>query len=177
MHFVRQLETDAEHSGLPLWQSWAKLFRNAVNVTAMREGRRSEAVVSLQPTSFLQAETWVTLTGSLRGLNLSVSTASGWCQPEVLRAASLAALASGDAARGTELLVEAKTLARRTGMLAWELRAAMALARHWRRDDPPRALDCIADVHGRFTEGHEGSDLIAAHALIRQLQGGAHSTT
>jgi class 3 adenylate cyclase/predicted ATPase len=57
--------------------------------------------------------------------------------------------------------------ARRQGSRAWELRAAMSLARLWqqqgRRSD---AQDALAAVYNTFTEGFSTPDLVAAAAIL-----------
>jgi len=170
--YITQLERAAEHAGLPLWTSWADLYRKVMIHIAVREGRRSESAILLQPASFLQAETWVTLTGSLRGLKLSPERSSGWCRPEILRAFALARVAEGDIEAGTRLLQEAIDLARTQGALAWELRATMSLARLWSRDRRTAAYELLAGTHHAFTEGKATSDLLAATALLRRLANG-----
>jgi len=167
--YITQLERAAEHAGLPLWTSWADLYRKVMIHIAVREGRRSEDTILLQPASFLQAETWVTLTGSLRGLKLSPDQASGWCRPEIMRARALARIAGNDTEGAAQLLEQAIDLARSQGALAWELRAVMSLARLWSRDRRSAAFDLLSNTRRRFSEGAATSDLIAATALLRRL--------
>jgi hypothetical protein len=55
----------------------------------------------------------------------------------------------------------------RQSALAWELRAANSLARHWfkqGRIDPARRL--LAPIYGRFTEGLDTSDLVTAREFL-----------
>jgi predicted ATPase len=65
-------------------------------------------------------------------------------------------------------------LARKQSALAWELRAAMNLGRLWatqsREGD---ALDLLEPLYGRFTEGFETADLIAARRLLDDLRSSA----
>jgi predicted ATPase len=67
-------------------------------------------------------------------------------------------------------------LARKQGALAWELRTAMNLGKLWaaqsRESD---ALDLLEPLYGRFTEGLETADLIAARRLIDELRSPASS--
>jgi predicted ATPase len=50
---------------------------------------------------------------------------------------------------------------------AWELLAAMSLARLLcRQGGPPDAIACLQPVYDRFTEGFETADLIAAKQLL-----------
>lgn len=167
--YITKLERTAEHAGLPHWASWAGLYRKVMVHIAVREGRHSDGVILLQPVSFLQAETWVTLTASLRGLSLDIERASGWCRPEIMRAAALAEVAKGNPEAGTRILQDAIALASSQGALAWELRAAMSLARLWSNDRRDAALDLLGGVVDRFTEGSGTSDLVAAKGLLRRI--------
>ncbi len=167
--YIVQLEREAEHAGFPHWLSWAALYRNVLLHRTVREGRRSEGTVTVQPTSYLQAETWVTLTGSLRGLAVAPDTVSGWCRPEVIRATATTAALTGDIAGASDLFEEAIRLSRTQGALAWELRATTGLARLWRDGRNTEAHDRLEDVLGRFAEGFGTSDVLAARALLRQL--------
>jgi predicted ATPase len=67
---------------------------------------------------------------------------------------------------------EALSIARRQQAKAWELRAAMSLARLWQQQgkrDEARSL--LAQVYGWFTEGLDTADLQEARALLAALQG------
>jgi len=65
---------------------------------------------------------------------------------------------------------EALQLARKQGALAWELRAAMSLARlkigQGRQEDARKILPAVYD---RFTEGFETADLRSARAMLEAL--------
>jgi predicted ATPase len=53
---------------------------------------------------------------------------------------------------------------------SFALRAATSLAGLWRDQAKPRqARDLLAPVYGRFTEGFETNDLVAAKALLDTL--------
>ena len=76
-------------------------------------------------------------------------------------------LARGDAA---QCFAAGLALAGRQGARAFELRAAMSLARLWaRQGDAARAFKLLAPIHARFDEGFETEDLIAAAGLLEQL--------
>jgi predicted ATPase len=63
-------------------------------------------------------------------------------------------------------------LARRQSALAWELRAATGLAQlRFSQHRFDEALDVLAPVYNRFTEGFESSDLMAARELLERLTG------
>jgi predicted ATPase len=71
---------------------------------------------------------------------------------------------------GQRALEAALRLAQRQQAKAYELRAAMSMARLWRdqgkRDE---ARDLLAPVYGWFTEGFETLDLKGAKALLDEL--------
>jgi hypothetical protein len=70
-------------------------------------------------------------------------------------------------------LVAALDVAHRQAARSFELRAATSLARLWAGEGEPRkALDLLAPVHARFTEGFDTPDLEAATTLLRALAAG-----
>jgi class 3 adenylate cyclase/tetratricopeptide (TPR) repeat protein len=93
-----------------------------------------------------------------------------WCEPEVWRIDGLLALDSGDRRLAEARFHNALTSARRFGLRAWELRAAISLARLW-ADEGKRAeaRDVLTPVYGWFTEGFETADLKDAQALLDEL--------
>ncbi len=93
----------------------------------------------------------------------------GWAQPEILRAGTELEMSQGaigvDAAESA--FQRSIRVARDQGALLWELRAAASLARLWRTQGRyTEAVDMLAAVYGRFTEGHATADLIAAKTLL-----------
>jgi len=61
-------------------------------------------------------------------------------------------------------------IARRQEARAWELRAALSLARLWQRQGKRQAAsDLLAPLYGWFTEGFDTADLRAAKALLDEL--------
>ena len=66
---------------------------------------------------------------------------------------------------------EAIQVARRQSAKAFELRAAMGLARLWNRQDRRQeAHDVLAEIYGRFTEGLSTDDLRDARVLLNELE-------
>jgi predicted ATPase len=60
--------------------------------------------------------------------------------------------------------------ARRQGVLSWELRAAMSLARlRMKQMRTTEARDLVASTRARFEEGFETADLVAAKNLVDRL--------
>jgi predicted ATPase len=65
---------------------------------------------------------------------------------------------------------QALTVARRQQAKAWELRAALSLARLWQgQGKRAAAYDLLAPVYGWFTEGFDTADLQEARALLKAL--------
>jgi predicted ATPase/DNA-binding winged helix-turn-helix (wHTH) protein len=94
---------------------------------------------------------------------------SGWCAPEIVRL-------GGEVARRTSNsralvpdahFLEALDRARKSGDIAWELRAATSIARAWRGGArQAEGRDLLEQVYRRFTEGHQTSDLVVAHDFL-----------
>jgi predicted ATPase len=65
---------------------------------------------------------------------------------------------------------QALTIARRQQAKSWELRAAISLARLYRRQgEPSQARQTLADLYGWFGEGFATADLRTAKALLDDL--------
>jgi predicted ATPase/DNA-binding winged helix-turn-helix (wHTH) protein len=91
---------------------------------------------------------------------------------ELLRIKGELLLLSGETAAVTaeKQFRDAIDWARRQGALAWELRAATSLARHWQnRGRSDAAITLLRPVYDRFTEGFETTDLRAAADLLAAL--------
>lgn len=93
-----------------------------------------------------------------------------WCMAEVLRVKGLLALSDGHADAAATLFLQSAELARKQGALAWELRAAMNLARlKGSQGRQRKAFELLEGVYNRFTEGFETVDLLAARSLLDEL--------
>jgi predicted ATPase len=105
-------------------------------------------------------------------LSASETTGERWCDAETYRIAADIALTSPDSdpARIDAYLDRALCVAREQGAASLELRAAISLARLWhnrgRRLD---ALNLLAPVFERFTEGFQTTDLVEAKSLLESL--------
>jgi predicted ATPase len=87
-----------------------------------------------------------------------------------LKGEALLASSPDKTGEAEECFKQALAIARRQQSRAWELRAAMSLARVWQQNGRPgdgRAL--LTDVYSSFTEGHHLPDLRDATALIATL--------
>ena len=66
----------------------------------------------------------------------------------------------------------ALAIARRQEARAWELRAAMSLARLWQQQGKrAEARDLLTPIYDWFTEGFDTADLQDAKALLDELGG------
>jgi predicted ATPase len=75
-----------------------------------------------------------------------------------------------DAVQAAVCFQQALTLARQQQAKAWELRAAMSLARLWQQQDQRAAAHALlADIHDWFTEGFDTPDLREAERLLVAL--------
>jgi predicted ATPase/DNA-binding winged helix-turn-helix (wHTH) protein len=92
--------------------------------------------------------------------------------PELLRikGSILVSMPQADLPQAEDLFLRSLEMADRQSALAWELRAATSLARlRLMQDRAGAALDVLAPVYDRFSEGFENSDLKAAKALLDRL--------
>jgi predicted ATPase/DNA-binding winged helix-turn-helix (wHTH) protein len=98
---------------------------------------------------------------------------SGWANPEVLRLAAARCLrGSGvDAAAVESDLRTSLQIARDQKALAWELRTSTSLAVLLQRQGRgTEALSTMQLIYAKFTEGLDTADLVAAKALIEELE-------
>ena len=89
--------------------------------------------------------------------------------PELLRVQAdiLVSMPSTDETLAESVVMRALAEARRQGALAWELRAAMTLARlRAKQGRDPEGQELVSSVRARFTEGFETLDLKSAGQLL-----------
>lgn len=103
-------------------------------------------------------------------LERSERTEERWCLAELLRIKGDLVLLEGGCnavAAAEGLFADSLAWARRQAVLSWELRTSISFAR-LQRDQGRRqeAHDLLASVYGRFTEGFETADLLAARQLL-----------
>jgi predicted ATPase/DNA-binding winged helix-turn-helix (wHTH) protein len=105
-----------------------------------------------------------------QALAASERTGVRWCQPELLRIKGQVAQLDGDGSgrtRAEEAFRQALELSRHQGSLAWQLRAALSLARLWTREGRSRdARELVRPIYEVFTEGFQTRDLLEARAFI-----------
>jgi hypothetical protein len=95
---------------------------------------------------------------------------AGWIRPELLRLRGellLLQTVPAAAKQSEDLFRQALDVAHQQGALSWELRAATSLARLLRHQGRPAdAIACLEPVYGRFTEGFDTADLMAAKRIL-----------
>jgi len=105
-----------------------------------------------------------------KALARAEQTEAGWCLAELVRTKGELLLLGREptaVVTAEQCFQQALDVARRQDALAWELRAAMSLARLWRgQQRVSQARKLLSPVYRRFTEGFETADLVAAKALL-----------
>ena len=104
-----------------------------------------------------------------RATELVTLTGARWCEAEIIRLQ--ARLGARDADQAATLLRRSLATAREQGAKLWELRAATDLARLWHdRSEDAAAGELLRPVCGWFSEGAQTADLIAARALLAEIE-------
>ena len=101
------------------------------------------------------------------------TTGERYCAAEVyrLKGELLLRQAIPDETQAETCLHQALDIARHQQTRAWELRAAVSLARLWQRQGKRAAAQqMLAEIYGWFTEGFDTADLQEAKALLQELQ-------
>jgi predicted ATPase/DNA-binding winged helix-turn-helix (wHTH) protein len=193
-HHVRlALDLAARHA-LEVWNAWAQCFEGVVLIKRGNHGVGSQVLQSAlerlpEPAihhhiSLLLAELAAGLGGSgqiAEGLSVvdkalawAEQTEAGWYLAELLRTKGellLLERVPSAVATAEACFQQALDVARRQDALAWELRAAMSLARLWRgQQRAGQARKLLAPVYRRFTEGFGTADLVTAKTLLQSLR-------
>jgi predicted ATPase len=80
----------------------------------------------------------------------------------------LTTMSQQDTSEGEACLLHALQLARRRGLLSYELRSGISIARLWAdRTQRDRAFELLDPIFNRFSEGFQTRDLVAAAQLLR----------
>jgi len=106
-------------------------------------------------------------------LAIGAQTGERWYEAELHRRRGelLLAQSQRNEAEAEACFRRAITVAGAQQAASLELRAATSLARLWQtRDKPEAALDLLAPVYDRFTEGFETAELIDARALLDAMR-------
>jgi hypothetical protein len=164
-------------AGYQRMEQWALCFER---VLKLRAGNESDALIA----SFIEPRADGAFVPPFADLasdaNISVPLPGlepvdiHWNTPELLRVDAELLLwhdAPGAAAAAEAKLLRALEIAREQMALSWELRAALSLARLWRRHGrTAEARELLAATYGKFTEGFGTSDLRHAQKLMADLQ-------
>jgi predicted ATPase len=139
-----------------------ELYRPEFSLT-LAEGLAKTGEHELAYTTICEALTWA----ETRGRILSVI--------DLLRVKGeiLAPMTQQETTEGEACLLESLKLARERGLLSFELRTGIRLARLWAdRAERDKALELLDPIFKRFSEGLQTRDLLAAANLLRQLRSG-----
>ncbi|MRV71919.1 tetratricopeptide repeat protein [Duganella sp. FT92W] len=172
-----------EHSqrcALPHWHFWGEGF--AVAQRLLHDGDAAAEVVTGPAVSALhqspycgdmQVDVMATLHPRLlsaRAIARADAGQAGWSCAEVLRSWGESLRRGGSPEQAGQLFQRALDVAREQGAGAWELRAAISLARL--RQSQGRTGEALAPLQAayeRFSEGHATRDLLQARALLDEL--------
>ena len=124
---------------------WTPLFLSYLAWANVRVGRLDEA--------------WTNIREAMNAVEI---TKERWCEAEINRIGGEVALLSPDpdTAKAETGFARALEVARTQQAKAWELRAAMSMARLFSSQGKPQdALEILAPVYGGFTEGFDTMDL------------------
>jgi predicted ATPase/DNA-binding winged helix-turn-helix (wHTH) protein len=137
-----------------------ELYRPQLSVT-LAEGLAQTGQQELAYSTVCEAVTWA----ETRGHILSFI--------DLLRVKGeiLASMSPQDASEGEACLLQSLQLARERGLLSYELRTGISLARLWAdRAQRDKALELLDPIFNRFSEGFQTRDLLAAANLLQQLR-------
>ncbi|MGO4376788.1 winged helix-turn-helix domain-containing protein [Pseudoduganella sp. RAF19] len=173
VYYARLLQQQGRRSGMPQWEFWGRAMYAAHLGVFDPDHPQRESMAALSRSPYFgawQADVLTTLNQDMltpRAIARAQAHHAGWCEAEVMRAWGESLLRVGAEDRAEDLFQRALEQARSQNALAWELRAAMSLARLWlsqERADEAGAL--LRPVLERYTEGHNTADLRAAAALL-----------
>ena len=117
-----------------------------------------------------QGEHGAALAATRDGLSTAEKTGQRQWEAELHRVEGIALFGLNRLKEGQSALEEAMRIARKQQAKAYELRAAMNLARLWgEQGRRVEARDLLAPVYGWFTEGFDTADLKQTKALLDQL--------
>jgi predicted ATPase/DNA-binding winged helix-turn-helix (wHTH) protein len=190
-HYVGMLLDDATRRAPALWHAWARCHQGMLvikrgdavtGLELLREGYNElgEArFAGLRLLAFQMAESLCCVGEIADGLAViedaidrSEDSDERWSIAELLRVKGelLLLQSAQEAPTADDYFRQALEWARRQGVLSWELRAAMSLARL--RREQGRSAEAIAllqPVYDRFSEGFDTTDLKAAKLLLDDL--------
>jgi predicted ATPase len=179
-----------ERYPIRLWRLWARCF---LSLVAVRRGEVYEGLATLRaeleqvgearslPRFLLIRGEYSACLGHAGQIADGLATINdtlhrckprdeAWYLPELLRIKGELFLKEGgpaSVADATECFNQALVTAQRQGVLFWELRSALSLARLLVAEvRPDAARTLLTPVYLKFTEGFDTADMIAARALL-----------
>jgi len=164
------LLTRSKEHGFFIWHGFGLAYQAALRPKELR------AELELPNMGALLLETVATLSETLADdatLARGERGRGGWSTPELLRVSATRLLQQEkpDSGRAESLLLQALDVARRQQALSWELRSAMTLAELWESQGRRQAaVDLLAPVRARFTEGFATADLVRTASLLKRLR-------
>jgi predicted ATPase/DNA-binding winged helix-turn-helix (wHTH) protein len=180
----RYTELILEHSrrcSLPHWHFWGEGFAIAQRLLEDGIDAGDPAIPALHQSPYcgdLQVDVMATLHPRLlsaRAIARADAGQAGWSCAEVLRSWGESLRRGGSPEQAGQLFQRALGIAREQGAAAWELRAAISLARL--RQAQGRAGEALAPLqaaYASFSEGFETRDLRLARELLDSAAALAH---
>jgi predicted ATPase len=180
----------AQEQGFSVWiaspsifRGWARSRQGSAREGAHEVNAAIEAIVkagmemrrpyylALAAECLTEAGQFAEATSTLEeALAIVAATGERWSEAELLRLRGEIETRD-DVAAAEASFQAALELARRQEAKAWELRAAISLARLWHRQGRhDEARDILRPVHDWFTEGFDTPDLIEAGALLGEWE-------
>jgi len=177
--------------GAVTWGSWAKCYE-AIQLVERgdRRGLQSlSAELQSRPTTSMRlqygpllcrladaqradGQTAEALATIEKAVRLALRDDELWHLPELLRVKGEIEAARGASDAAETCFLDSLDLARRQTALSWELRSAISFARlRQTQGRAKEALEILAPVYGRFTEGFDTKDLKAAARQLEELGG------
>jgi predicted ATPase/DNA-binding winged helix-turn-helix (wHTH) protein len=170
--YIAQLEVTASASTLAYWETWVPYYETILNAGKNTDTDALVASLASMTLNSMQIDHLTTLAPYLSDEAAVRSGAglSGWTAPEIHRLRGHARVAASDGPGAETLFLHALKLAKQQSALAWELRAAISLARLWMSG--PRRLEAaqiLADILVQFPEGQDDADQLIAIKLRDEL--------
>jgi hypothetical protein len=137
-----------------------ELYRPQLSVT-LAEGLAKTGERELAYNTICEAVSWAETRGRVLDL-IDLLRVKG----EILTSMSQEHTSEGEAC-----LLQSLQLARERGLLSYELRSGISLAKLWAgRAQRDKALELLDPIFNRFSEGFQTRDLVAAGSLLQQLR-------
>jgi hypothetical protein len=166
------VRTRAAERRLDFWADWGSSYSLALDFLT---GTVEDPPLDLAPQTHMQVDMLATMSERLitpLAIQRVETGLVGWCASEVVRGETERALASGELSfvEAQAEFLRSLSLARRQGVIGWQLRTAISLARLWKhKQRETDAVALLSDILGQFHEGLQDTDILRAHALLKDL--------